>query len=132
MQEVTSSTLVFSTPKRDRRISTVAFFLRFDVRSVPRVRKAIRRKKYAFAADCIRHYALCTEGGIYLDTDFEIRQAFDELLASRLFAVVGVNEEVLARNIEEAKSRPGISPVSSRRRCPYPCRWIRALRCGPK
>ena len=73
-----------------------------DVRSVPWVRRAFRLKKYAFAADYIRHYALYTEGGIYLDTDIEIRKPFDELLtASRLFAVVEVNEEVHARNIED-------------------------------
>lgn len=59
-------------------------------------------KKYAFAADYIRHYALYTEGGIYLDTDIEIRKPFDELLAaSRIFTVVEVNEEVHARNIGE-------------------------------
>lgn len=55
---------------------------RFDVRSVPWVRRAFRLKKYAFAADYIRHYALYTEGGIYLDTDIEIRKPFDELLTA--------------------------------------------------
>lgn len=75
---------------------------RFDIRSVPWVRKAIRHKKYAFAADYIRHYALYTEGGLYFDTDIEVRRSFDELLtASRLFAAVEVNEEVLAGNIAE-------------------------------
>lgn len=75
---------------------------RFDIRSVPWVRRAFRLKKYAFAADYIRHYALYTEGGIYLDTDIEIRKPFDELLAaSRIFTVVEVNEEVHARNIGE-------------------------------
>ena len=33
------------------------------------VRQAYERKKYAFAADYIRIYALVTEGGIYLDSD---------------------------------------------------------------
>lgn len=28
------------------------------------------------------HYALYTEGGIYLDTDIEIRKPFDELLTA--------------------------------------------------
>lgn len=75
---------------------------RFDVRSVPWVRKALKHKKYAFAADYIRHYALYTEGGIYLDTDIEVRKPFDELLtASRLFTVIEVNEEVLAQNIAD-------------------------------
>ena len=39
----------------------------FDFNSVPYVRDAMKAKKYAFAADYIRLYALYTEGGIYLD-----------------------------------------------------------------
>lgn len=33
---------------------------------------SFRKKKYAFAADYIRLYALATEGGIYLDSDVEV------------------------------------------------------------
>lgn len=41
----------------------------FDVNSVPLVKQAYKEKKWAFAADYIRLYALYTEGGIYLDSD---------------------------------------------------------------
>ena len=41
----------------------------FDINSVPLVKQAYAAKKWAFAADYIRLYALYTEGGIYLDSD---------------------------------------------------------------
>ena len=44
------------------------------------VRQAYEAKKYAFAADYIRLYALYTEGGIYLDCDVEVLKSFDNLL----------------------------------------------------
>ena len=37
-------------------------------------------KKYAFAADYIRFYALYHFGGIYLDSDVEVLKSFDDLL----------------------------------------------------
>lgn len=37
-------------------------------------------KKYAFAADYIRFYALYNYGGIYLDADVEVLKSFDPLL----------------------------------------------------
>lgn len=44
------------------------------------VDSAIQNKKYAFAADYIRAYALYNEGGIYLDSDVEVLKSFDNLL----------------------------------------------------
>lgn len=41
---------------------------------------AIQNKKYAFAADYIRAYALFNEGGIYLDSDVEVLKSFNDLL----------------------------------------------------
>ena len=74
---------------------------RFDVNSVPWVREAIEHKKYAFAADYIRHYALYREGGIYLDTDVEVLRPFDDLLDAQMFAVVETDAAILARNIAQ-------------------------------
>lgn len=42
---------------------------RFDVNSVPLVKEAFDARKWAFAADYIRAYALYNYGGIYLDSD---------------------------------------------------------------
>lgn len=44
------------------------------------VDNAYNEKKYAFAADYLRCYALYTEGGIYLDSDVEVLKSFDDLL----------------------------------------------------
>lgn len=53
---------------------------RFPLTKSPWVKQAFERKKYAFAADYIRLYALATEGGIYLDSDVEVLKPFDNLL----------------------------------------------------
>lgn len=59
--------------------------VRWDLKRFPLdkslwVRQAFEAKKYAFAADYIRLYALATEGGIYLDMDVEVLKSFDDLL----------------------------------------------------
>lgn len=41
---------------------------------------AFDNRKFAFAADYIRAYALFHEGGIYLDSDVEVLKNFDEFL----------------------------------------------------
>lgn len=53
---------------------------RFPLKKNVWVKEAFERKKYAFAADYIRLYALATEGGIYLDSDVEVLKSFDDLL----------------------------------------------------
>ena len=52
----------------------------FDVDSVPFVSQAVSVRKWAFAADYIRLYALYNYGGIYLDSDVEIVRSFDSFL----------------------------------------------------
>jgi hypothetical protein len=58
----------------------------FDLESSKWVTQAFEKKKYAFAADYIRLYALYTEGGIYLDSDVEVVKSFDDLLHLPYFA----------------------------------------------
>ena len=53
---------------------------RFDINSVPWTKEAFETKKYAFAADYIRLYALYNYGGIYLDSDVLMYKSFDSLL----------------------------------------------------
>lgn len=57
----------------------------FDFNSVSFVREAMDAKKYAFAADYIRMYALYTEGGLYLDSDVEVFKPFDPFLKNSFF-----------------------------------------------
>ena len=46
------------------------------------LREALRAKKWAFAADYVRLYALDRHGGFYLDTDLELFRPIDEFLAN--------------------------------------------------
>ncbi len=57
----------------------------FDFGSVPFVKEAMDAKKYAFAADYVRLYALYTEGGVYLDSDVEVFKPFDSFLDNAFF-----------------------------------------------
>jgi mannosyltransferase OCH1-like enzyme len=61
---------------------------RFDTDSVLFVEEACRVRKWAFAADYIRSYALYTEGGIYLDSDVLVKKKFDEYLGYDFFTSV--------------------------------------------
>lgn len=54
----------------------------FDINSVPLVREAVEQKKWAFATDYIRLYALYNEGGVYLDSDILLHQDIQHLLQS--------------------------------------------------
>lgn len=57
----------------------------FDIHAVKWVEEAVAERKWAFAADYIRLYALYTEGGIYLDSDVEVLRSFDSLLGYDFF-----------------------------------------------
>lgn len=59
-------------------------FDRFDINSSLWVKQAFENKKYAFAADYIRLYAVYNYGGIYLDMDVEVLKEFDDLLSRHL------------------------------------------------
>lgn len=52
----------------------------------PFVSKALNEKKYAFAADYVRCFALYNMGGIYLDTDMEIIKNLEPLISYDFFA----------------------------------------------
>lgn len=53
---------------------------RFNIHLVSWVEQACATKKWAFAADYIRLYALYNYGGIYLDSDVEVLKSFNDLL----------------------------------------------------
>lgn len=59
---------------------------RFDIHSVKWVEQAYSVKKWAFAADYIRLYALYHYGGIYLDSDVRVLKSFDPFLEHRGFS----------------------------------------------
>lgn len=58
----------------------------FDVNSVLYTKEAYQAQKYAFVSDYVRLWALCKEGGIYMDVDFFVYKSFDDLLHWNAFA----------------------------------------------
>ena len=59
-------------------------FDRFDINSSLWVKQAFENKKYAFAADFIRLYAVYNYGGFYLDMDMEVLRSFNNLLDNEI------------------------------------------------
>ncbi len=57
----------------------------FDCDCYAYSKEAYHKGKFAFVSDVARAYVLYHHGGIYLDTDVEILQSFDQLLAHRSF-----------------------------------------------
>lgn len=49
------------------------------------VSEALSVKKWAFAADVIRFYAIYKEGGIYMDSDMFLKKRFDEFIPEHGF-----------------------------------------------
>lgn len=65
----------------------------FDVEhSIPYVRQAYEAKKYAFVSDYARIQALYQYGGIYFDTDIEVKKPFEEFLEDKSM-VLGFESE---------------------------------------
>lgn len=63
----------------------------FDIKnSVPYLKGAYSRKKFAFVSDYVRLYVLYNEGGIYMDTDVEVIKDFSNLLGEN--AVLGYED----------------------------------------
>lgn len=74
---------------------------RFDISVVPFVEQAYACRKYAFAADYIRLFALYTEGGIYLDSDVMVFRRFDRFLSHSAFSSVEYVPAMIPwRNVE--------------------------------
>jgi len=65
---------------------------KFNINSHPFVKDACLAKKWAFASDYIRLYALYTEGGIYFDTDVYVKKSFSDFLGHDFFSGVEYHE----------------------------------------
>lgn len=83
-------------------------FSRFDINSSIWVKEAFNNKKYAFAADYIRLYALYNYGGIYLDMDVQVLKPFDDLLNKDYF--------ICYENQENAKV-PEVAAFGTKKGC---------------
>lgn len=59
----------------------------FDISTAPLyVQQAYDAKKYAFVTDYVRLWAMTNFGGIYMDTDVEVRKSLDQYLLNEAFS----------------------------------------------
>ena len=75
---------------------------------VPFLKEALEEKKWAFAADFVRLYAIYNYGGIYLDTDVEVLKSYNPLLNNKVFMGYEVNDFVCTAVIGAEKNNPSI------------------------
>jgi Glycosyltransferase sugar-binding region containing DXD motif len=92
----------------------------FDVNRNRFVAEAYALRRWAFVTDYARLYAVHTCGGIYLDTDVEVRRPLDDFLGARVFTAVEYHYQlverertyalldVTGRSLEPFTRKPGI------------------------
>lgn len=68
-----------------------------DISSVPFVFEAIKEKKWAFACDYIRLYALYHEGGVYFDCDVFVKKNIDFCLSNRFFSAMECYPDLITK-----------------------------------
>lgn len=73
----------------------------FDIDSVPYVKEACESKRWAFAADYIRLWALYHHGGIYLDSDVYIHKSLDPFLNHRVFSSVEFHTQMFYNSFKK-------------------------------
>lgn len=66
----------------------------FDVMSLPFTKEAYESRKFAFVTDYVRLYAMYHHGGIYMDTDVEVRKSLDPFLKYQGFSGFEAPEKV--------------------------------------
>jgi len=65
------------------------------------VRQAIEARKWAYAADYIRLYALYHHGGIYLDMDVMVYKSFDPFLIHSAFSSIEFNPHFFYKTLKD-------------------------------
>lgn len=84
----------------------------FDINMSEYTREAYKHKKYAFVSDYARFYILKKYGGIYLDTDVEVKKSLDPFLEHECFMGFENNRDVApGLIIGTVKNHPAISAV---------------------
>ena len=80
----------------------------FDINSMPFVKEAYDRKKFAFVSVVARLYALIEYGGVYLDTDIEVVKNFTNIIDNytAAFSLENNNNVVATSFIASKKKHP--------------------------
>ncbi|MFA5603094.1 MAG: glycosyltransferase [Bacilli bacterium] len=83
----------------------------FDINMNDFVREAYEMKKYAFVSDYARLYILYNYGGIYVDTDLEIRKNIDIFLKDRAFSSFETKDNIPTAIMGAEKEHPWIEKL---------------------
>ena len=78
----------------------------FDVSICPYVQEAYNSRKFTFASDYVRLWALYHFGGVYLDSDIEVLKSLDPLLENEAFTGFETNEHIAAWIFGSVKGNP--------------------------
>lgn len=72
------------------------------------VNEALKCKKWAFAADVVRIYALYTEGGVYMDCDIFLKKRFDDFVCGDFatFCECPIDDFLIETERKEGKEVP--------------------------
>ncbi len=85
----------------------------FDVRTNAYVQEAYEARKFAFVTDYVRLYALYHFGGIYMDTDVEVRKPLDRFLSEKGFSGFESDQHVPTGLMAAEAGLPVISKLLS-------------------
>lgn len=83
----------------------------FDLSINRFAKEAYEMKKYAFVSDYVRLYVLNEYGGIYVDTDLEIRKNIDVFLNNRAFSSFESKEYIQTAIMGAEKGHPWIKEL---------------------
>lgn len=84
----------------------------FNIHSSKWVEQAYENRKWAFAADYIRAYALYTEGGFYLDSDVKVVSSFDKYLNNGFVSSIEYHKKFHKYEVDESFHRlPSVNYV---------------------
>jgi hypothetical protein len=76
----------------------------FDPERVPWVAQAVAQRKWAYAADYIRLWALYHEGGVYLDTDVLLLKSLEPMRKYNFFTSIEVHRDFRTEGRKELDS----------------------------
>lgn len=100
----------------------------FDISKAPLfVRQAYEAKKWAFAADFIRCWALFDYGGLYLDTDVEVLKSMDIFLENRLFISTQVFPIDVSKKEKKIVTNLSIGVIGSEIKHPYMLKCMESI-----
>lgn len=92
----------------------------FDISKAPAfVREAYAERQWAFASDYVRIWALNQYGGIYLDTDVEVRKPLDEFLECDFFIGTQTYTVATSKHSSELKTNLSIGVIGSLPQHPF-------------